>query len=68
METTMSDVPQSESGNPVVRTVLMVVAVVFMIGSVIFMVLAQGRINDLEKKQAATQADLLKKMADSNAR
>jgi hypothetical protein len=63
----MSDVPQSESGNPVVRTILMVVAVVFMIGSVIFMVLAQGRINDLEKKQAATQADLLKKMADSNA-
>jgi hypothetical protein len=58
----MSDVPQSESGNPVVRTVLMVVAVVFMVGSVIFMVLAQGRINDLEKKQA----DLLKKVTDSN--
>jgi hypothetical protein len=63
----MSDVPQNDGGSPLVRTILMVVAVVFMIGSVVFMVLAQGRINDLEKKQEATQAELLKKMADSNA-
>ena len=63
----MSDVPQNDSGSPLVRTILMVIAVVFMIGSVVFMVMAQGRINDLEKKQEATQAELLKKMADSNA-
>jgi len=63
----MSDVPQNESGNPVVRTILMVAAVVYLIGSVIFMVQAQIRISDMEKKQAAAQAEILKKMTDSNA-
>ena len=63
----MSDVPQHESGSPVVRTVLMVAAVVHPIGSVIFMVQAQIRISDMEKKQAAAQAEILKKMTDSNA-
>jgi FlaG/FlaF family flagellin (archaellin) len=59
----MSDVPQHEGGSPVVRTILMVVAVVYMIGSVIFMVQAQGRINEMEKKQAAAQEEI----AHSNA-
>jgi len=63
----MSDVPQNESGSPVVRTILMVAAVVYLIGSVIFMVQAQIRISDMEKKQAAAQAEILKKMTDSNA-
>ena len=63
----MSDVPQNESGSPVVRTVLMVAAVVYLIGSVIFMVQAQIRISDMEKKQAAAQAEILKKMTDSDA-
>ena len=63
----MSDVPQNESGSPVVRTVLMVAAVVYLIGSVIFMVQAQIRISDMEKKQAAAQEEILKKMTDSNA-
>jgi hypothetical protein len=45
----------------------MVVAVVYMIGSVIFMVQAQIRINDMEKKQAAAQEEIVKKMTDSNA-
>jgi hypothetical protein len=63
----MSDVSQNDGGNPVVRTVLMVVAVVYMIGSVIFMVQAQIRINDMEKKQAAAQEEIVKKMTDSNA-
>src|SRR5689334_14888066 len=62
----MSDVPQNE-GNTVVRTILMVVAVVYLIGSVIFMVQAQSHINDLEKKQAAAEQDIAKKMSDSNA-
>lgn len=62
----MSDVPQNE-GNTVVRTILMVMAVVYLIGSVIFMVLAQGRINDLERKQAAAEQDIGKKLNDSNA-
>ena len=63
----MSDVPQNESGSPVVRTILMVAAVVYLVGSVIFMVQAQIRISDMEKKQAAAQAEILKKMTDSNA-
>ena len=62
----MSDVPH-DGGSPVVRNVLMVAGVVYLIGTVIFMVMAQGRINDLEKKQAAAQAELAKKMTDSNA-
>jgi DNA-binding protein YbaB len=45
----------------------MVAAVVYLIGSVIFMVQAQIRISDMEKKQAAAQAEILKKMTDSNA-
>src|ERR1051326_2489248 len=63
----MSDVPQNEGGSPVVRTILMIAAVVYLIGSVIFMVQAQIRISDMEKKQAAAQAQILKKMTDSNA-
>jgi chromosome segregation ATPase len=62
----MSEVSQHE-GNPVVRAIVIVVAVVFVIGTVVFMVLAQGRINDLEKKQAATEQELNKKLNDSNA-
>jgi FlaG/FlaF family flagellin (archaellin) len=63
----MSDVPQNDGGNPVVRTILMVVAVVYLIGSVIFMVQAQSRMNDLEKKQTAAQEEIVRKMTDSNA-
>jgi chromosome segregation ATPase len=62
----MSDVPQNE-GSPVVRTILMVLAGVFVIGAIIFMVQAQGRINDLERKQAAAEQDMQKKLSDSNA-
>ena len=59
----MSDMPH-DGGSPVVRNILMVVAVVYLIGTVVFMVQAQGRINDLEKKQAAAQAEQAKKMTD----
>jgi hypothetical protein len=62
----MSEVPQND-GSSVVRTILMVVAGVFVIGSVIFMVQAQIRISDMEKKQAAAQEEILKKMTETNA-
>jgi len=62
----MSDAPQND-GNPVVRTILMVVAVVYVIGSVIFMVQAQNRISDMEKRQVAAQEEIVKKMTDSTA-
>lgn len=63
----MSDVPQNDGGSPVVRTILMVVAVVYLVGSVIFMIQAQSRIGDLERKQTAQHEELAKKMTDSNA-
>ena len=56
----MSDVPH-DGGSPVVRNILMVAGVVYLIGTVVFMVMAQGRMNDMEKKQAAAQAELVKK-------
>jgi hypothetical protein len=62
----MADLPQNE-GTPVVRIILMVVAVIYLIGSVFFMVQAQGRINDMEKREAAAEKEIVKKMDDSNA-
>jgi hypothetical protein len=63
----MSEMPQND-GNPVVRTILMVVAAVYLIGSVIFMVQAQIRIGDMEKKQVAAEQEIVKKINDSDAR
>ena len=63
----MSEMPQND-GNPVVRTILMIVAAVYLVGSVIFMVQAQIRISDMEKKQAAAEQEIIKKMTDSDAR
>lgn len=63
----MSEMPQND-GTPVVRTILMVVAGIYLIGSVVFMVQAQIRISDMEKRQTATEQEILKKMNDSDAR
>src|ERR1700753_631812 len=63
----MSDVSQNDGGSPVVRTILMVVAVVYLIGSIIFMIQAQSRIVDLEKKQTAEHEEMVKKMNASNS-
>jgi ATP/maltotriose-dependent transcriptional regulator MalT len=62
----MSDIPQSDSGSPLVRNILMVVAVVFVIGSVIFMVQAQNRLTDMENRQKAALNEMAKKMDDNN--
>jgi hypothetical protein len=61
----MSDM-HNESGNPLVKNILMVVAVVFVIASVIFMVQAQNRINDMEKTQKAALEKMATKMEDTN--
>jgi len=63
----MSEAPH-DGGSPVVRNILMVAGVVYLIGTMIFMVMAQGRMNDMEKKQAAAQAELVKKMTESTRR
>jgi hypothetical protein len=62
----MSDM-HNEGGNPLVKNILMVVAVVFVIASVIFMVQAQNRINDMEKTQKAALEKMSAKMEDSNS-
>ena len=62
----MADGPHNDGGSPVVRNILLAVAVVYMIGSVIFMVQAQNRISDLEKQQIAVHKELAKKIEDSN--
>ena len=62
----MSDVPH-DGGSPIVRNILMVVAVVYLIGTVVFMVQAQNRLSDMEKRQAASEQELLKKMNDTTA-
>jgi hypothetical protein len=59
--------PQND-GNPLARTILMVVAGAYLIGSIIFMVQAQIRLGDMEKKQTAAEQEILKKMGDSDAR
>ncbi|HYX53719.1 MAG TPA: hypothetical protein VE783_09725 [Candidatus Limnocylindrales bacterium] len=64
----MSEVPHDDGANPVVRTILIVVAVIYLIGSAIFMVQAYNRMNDLEQHQAVLQKELLKKVDDANAR
>ena len=64
----MSGMPQGDGGNPIVKTILMVVAGVFMVGAVIFMVQAYNRINDLEENQRKAQKDLLKKIDDTNGK
>ena len=53
----MSDAPEHDGQNPVVRTILLVMAAIYMIGSAIFMVQAHNRITDLEKRQAADKAE-----------
>ncbi|HEX5433050.1 MAG TPA: hypothetical protein VFY05_02335 [Candidatus Angelobacter sp.] len=63
----MSD-SSRDGANPVVRTILLIVAVIYMIGSVIFMVQAQNRIADLEQQEAAAHKELGKKIEDSNGR
>lgn len=63
----MSEMPQND-GNPLVRTILMGLAGVYLIGSVIFMVQAQIRLGDMEKKQAAAEQEIVKKLNDSDAR
>src|SRR6266481_4841335 len=66
MERCMSDIPQNDGGNPLVRNILIVVAAVFVIGSVIFMVQAQNQISAIDKKQSQAQQDMAKKMDDAN--
>jgi chromosome segregation ATPase len=65
MENPMSDMPQNDGGNSMVRTILMVAVVVYMIGSAIFMVMAQIHLGDLEKQQSESQKTIAKMNEDA---
>jgi predicted nucleic acid-binding Zn-ribbon protein len=67
----MSDTPQNESMNPVVRNILLALSGIFIVASLAFLVMAFNRISDLQQqqqKQASTEEDLAKKIErmDSN--
>ena len=64
----MSETPQPDSGgNPMVRNILLVVGGIFVVIVIIFMVHVYGRFDDLERKQAANQEVVAKRIAEFNS-
>src|SRR5213076_37800 len=64
----MSETPQQDSGgSPMVRNILLAVGGVFVVVVIIFMVHVYGRFDDLERKQAANQEVVAKKIAEFNS-
>ena len=64
----MPDTTQPESsGSPMVRNILMAVGGIFIVIVVIFMVHIYSRFDGLERKQAANQEVVAKKIAESNS-
>jgi hypothetical protein len=64
----MSETPQEESsGSPLVRNLLLAVGGIFVVVVVIFMVQAYSRFDDFERKQAASQEVVAKKIAEFNS-
>jgi DNA repair exonuclease SbcCD ATPase subunit len=64
----MSEIPQQDSGgSAMVRNILLAVGGVFVILVIVFMVHVYGRFDDFERKQAANQDVLAKKLAEFNS-
>jgi len=63
----MSEMPQNEGGSSTVRNILLVLAGIYIIASVVFVVQIFSRIDDLERKQAAAQEELARKIADGES-
>jgi uncharacterized protein (DUF3084 family) len=63
----MSEIPQSEGGSSNIRNILLVLAGIYIVASVVFVVMAFSRIDDLERKQTASQEELGRKVADSES-
>jgi uncharacterized protein (DUF3084 family) len=61
----MSEVPQNESMSPIARNILLSLAGIYIVASLVFLVMAFNRIDDLQKKQVATEQQLAKKIDDS---
>src|SRR5207302_9386122 len=58
---------QGSGGSPMVRNILLVVGGIFVVVVIIFMVHVYGRFDDLERKQAANQEVVAKKIAEFNS-
>lgn len=64
----MSETAPNEPGSSLVRNILLILAVLCIIASVYFHVQAFNRIEDMQKKQAAADQDLMKKIDENNSR
>jgi hypothetical protein len=63
----MSDESPSTNGASLRSKILVAVGAIYVIGSIVMMVVIFGKLDDINKQQAATQASLEKKIAESNA-
>ena len=63
----MSDVSPSTNGTSLTSKILMAVGAIYVLGSIIMMVVIFGKLAEMNKQQAATQASLEKKIAENNA-
>ena len=63
----MSDESPGTNGTSLRSKILVAVGAIYVIGSIVMMVVIFGKLDDINKQQAATQASLEKKIAESNA-
>lgn len=64
----MSEMASNQPENPIVRNIILALVGICFVASIVFLVMAFGRITDLEKKQAADQQDMKKTIDDNNAK
>lgn len=63
----MSDVSPSTNGPSLTSKILMAAGAIYVLASVVMMVVIFGKLAEMNKQQAATQANLEKKIAENNA-
>ncbi len=63
----MSDVSPSTNGPSLTSKILMAAGAIYVLASVVMMVVIFGKLAEMNKQQAATQASLEKKIAENNA-
>lgn len=64
----MSEIPQSEPGSHLIRNILLALAAIYAVASLVFLVMAFNRIDDLGRKQAALEQEVMGKIDESNGR
>ncbi len=63
----MSDVSPSTNGPSLTSKILMAAGAIYVLASIVMMVVIFGKLAEMNKQQAATQANLEKKIAENNA-